>query len=103
MRDYTEFFVQYSAFTVLILGILAVVSGPLIVAWRLFLNHGRIDFSSFKDDIGKSSLLGLDFFIAGDIIETVVIETTFQNILILGCIVLLRAILAGSIKVEQEV
>ena len=39
-------------------------------------------YSSFRQDIGRAILLGLEFLIAGDIIRTVVVAPTIQNVLV---------------------
>ena len=59
-------------------------------------------YSSYRQDIGRAILLGLEFLIAGDIIRTVVVAPTIQNVLILGLIVLIRTFLSLSLQLEIE-
>jgi len=47
-------------------------------------------------------LLGLEFLVAGDIIRTVVVDPTFNNVLVLGLIVLIRTFLSMSLQLELE-
>ena len=47
-------------------------------------------------------MLGLEFLIAGDIIRTVVVAPTLQNVLVLGVIVLIRTFLSLSLQLEIE-
>jgi len=49
-----------------------------------------------------ATLLGLEFLIAGDIIRTVVVAPTVQNVLVLGLIVLIRTFLSLSLQLEIE-
>ena len=51
---------------------------------------------------GRAILLGLEFLIAGDIIRTVVVAPTMQNVVVLGIIVLIRTFLSLSLQLEIE-
>src|SRR6266540_4279201 len=51
---------------------------------------------------GRAILLGLEFLIAGDIIRTVVVAPTLQNVVVLGMIVLIRTFLSLSLQLEIE-
>jgi uncharacterized membrane protein len=59
-------------------------------------------YKSFKEMIGKTLLLGLEFLVAADIIRTVALSPTLQNVVILGVLVLIRTFLSWSIVVEIE-
>ena len=52
--------------------------------------------------LGRSLLLGLEFLVAGDIIKTVAIEPTFDSVIVLAVIVLVRTVLSLSIDVEID-
>jgi uncharacterized membrane protein len=52
--------------------------------------------------LGRSLLLGLEFLVAGDIIKTVAIEPTFDSVIVLAIIVLVRTVLSLSIDVEID-
>jgi uncharacterized membrane protein len=52
--------------------------------------------------VGRALLLGLEFLIAGDIIRTVVVAPTLQNVMVLGMIVLIRTFLSLSLQLEIE-
>jgi uncharacterized membrane protein len=51
---------------------------------------------------GRSILLGLEFLIAADIIRTVAVQPSLQNVAILGLIVLIRTFLSFSLEVEID-
>ena len=58
--------------------------------------------ASLRSNLGSAILLGLEFLVAGDIINTVAIEPTLQSLLVLGGIVLIRTFLSFSLEVEIE-
>jgi uncharacterized membrane protein len=86
-------------------GVFIVAAGALVATARLLLrrahNIGNY-YSSYRQDIGRAILLGLEFLIAGDIIRTVVVAPTIQNVLVLGLIVLIRTFLSLSLQLEIE-
>jgi uncharacterized membrane protein len=86
-------------------GVLIVAAGALVATARLLVrrshNMGNY-YSSYRQDIGRAILLGLEFLIAGDIIRTVVVAPTIQNVLVLGLIVLIRTFLSLSLQLEIE-
>jgi len=64
---------------------------PLTVAYRLY-----------RQGLGRAILIGLEFLVAGDIIRTVAISPSFQNVGVLAVIVLVRTFLSFSLEVELE-
>ena len=59
-------------------------------------------YEQFKARLGKALLLGLEFLVAADIIRTVALEPTLQNVMILGLLVIIRTFLSWSLVVEIE-
>lgn len=57
-------------------------------------------YSSYRRELGRSILLGLEFLVAGDIIRTVAIEPTFTSVGILAVVVLIRTFLSLSLETE---
>ncbi len=55
-----------------------------------------------KRQIGRGLLLGLDLLIAADIIRTVTLEPTLENVAALGLLVVVRTFLTWSLVVELE-
>lgn len=55
-----------------------------------------------KQHIGRALLLGLDLLIAADVIRTVTLEPTLENVSALGVLVVVRTFLAWSLVVELE-
>ena len=58
--------------------------------------------SDFRSGLGRSILLGLEFLVAADIINTVAIKPTVQSLIILAGIVLIRTFLSFSLEVEID-
>ena len=86
-------------------GVFIVAAGAVVATARLLMHRAHNTgnyYSSFRQDIGRAILLGLEFLIAGDIIRTVVVAPTIQNVLVLGLIVLIRTFLSMSLQLEIE-
>jgi len=59
-------------------------------------------YRTYRRQLGRSIILGLEFLIAGDIIRTVVVADTLMNVLILGLIILIRTFLGFTLHLEVE-
>jgi uncharacterized membrane protein len=86
-------------------GVLVVVGGAVVATARLLFHRlsavGEY-YRGFRQNLGRAIVLGLEFLIAGDIIRTVVVAPTLQNVLVLGLIVLIRTFLSLSLQLEIE-
>jgi uncharacterized membrane protein len=86
-------------------GVLVIAFAFLHATFRGILHFSQRQekwFERLKIYIGKALQLGLEFLVAADIIRTVIIEPTRQNILSLGLLILVRTVLSWSITVEIE-
>ena len=88
-------------------GVAIIALGALIGVIRcardLLRQERRVDaYSRLRTFLGRSLLLGLEFLVAGDIIKTVAIEPTFDSVIVLAIIVLVRTVLSLSIDVEID-
>ncbi len=86
-------------------GVCIVVGGALLATARLLVRRMHSTgnyYSLYRQDVGRAILLGLEFLIAGDLIRTVVVAPTMQNVLVLGLIVLIRTFLSFSLQLEIE-
>lgn len=86
-------------------GVLVIVGGAVYSVWRYL--SARQDSTSrsydhLRVDLGRSILLGLEFFIAGDIIRTVSVEPSLENVSLLGLIVVIRTFLSMTLHMEVE-
>lgn len=86
-------------------GVLAVVIGAVAAIAR-FSTHwrreGEAAWKLFRQHLGRAILLGLEFLVAGDIIRTVVVAPTLENVSVLGLIVLIRTFLSFALQLELE-
>jgi uncharacterized membrane protein len=90
-----------------VLGILTLVVGLLaaLVRGGLALRGGQgagEGYRVVRTVFGRSILLGLEFLVAADIIRTVAVQPSLQNVLVLGLIVLIRTFLSFSLEVEID-
>jgi uncharacterized membrane protein len=86
-------------------GVFIVAGGMVVATVRLATRRAHDTgnyYSLYRQDVGRAILLGLEFLIAGDIIRTVVVAPTLQNVVVLGMIVLIRTFLSLSLQLEIE-
>ena len=86
-------------------GVLIVVLGATLASGRYVLAKQGVPSRSYRlyrQDLGRAILLGLEFLVAGDIIRTVVVAPTLQNVAILAVIVLIRTFLSMALQLELE-
>lgn len=85
-------------------GVSATVIGTGVASLRflLFHRHHGDRYRSYRQDLGRAILLGLEFLIVGDIIRTVVIAPTLENVFILALIVVIRTFLSMALQLEVE-
>lgn len=85
-------------------GVMVIAGGVLMAAARLAaaLAAGPVDSRRFRQDFGGAIVLGLEFLVAGDIIRTVVVAPTLENVAVLAIIVVIRTVLSMALQVEIE-
>jgi uncharacterized membrane protein len=59
-------------------------------------------FKEYKHQLGKALLLGLELLVAADVVRTVALELTLNNVTVLGLLVAIRTFLSWSLTVEME-
>ncbi len=65
-------------------------------------NAQAANYLEYKHTLGRALLLGLEILVAADVIRTVALEPTWNNIAALGLLVLVRTFLSWSLVVEIE-
>jgi uncharacterized membrane protein len=90
-----------------VIGILTLVLGlaAALVRAGLALRGGRgaeEGYRIVRTVFGRSILLALEFLVAADIIRTVAVQPSLQNVAVLGLIVLIRTFLSFSLEVEID-
>lgn len=86
-------------------GVVVLIAGFVSGAWRSAALWRRARESSYqvvRRSFGRSILLGLEILVAADLIRTVAVDQTWQNVLTLGVIVLIRTFLSFSLETEIE-
>ncbi len=100
-----RYFVEIVGAALDALGVLIVAVGALFASAR-FVLRGRgkraAAYRLYRQDLGRAILLGLEFLVAGDIIRTVVVAPTLENVVVLGLIVLIRTFLSVALQLEVE-
>jgi uncharacterized membrane protein len=92
------------AFDIAAAGILAVgfLWSSVIAArtWRA--EGGSAGFRRLRSTFGSVLLLGLEVFVAADLVRTVAVDPTPESVLVLGIIVIIRTFLSFSLHIEIE-
>ncbi len=57
-------------------------------------------YRTFRSQLGRSILLGLELLVAADIIRTVAVTPTLNSVLVLAVIVIIRTFLSFSLELE---
>jgi uncharacterized membrane protein len=80
-----------------------IVVGMLISAGAAAVELGRHEagvYRHFRQQLGRTILLGLELLVVGDIVRTVATQPTLTSVAILAIIVLIRTFLSFSLEVE---
>ena len=96
---------EFIAMGIEIMGVAVIAFAFVHAALRSLLHFWRKKADAYerlKIYIGKALQLGLEFLVAADIIRTVSVSPTRENILTLGLLIVVRTLLSWSITVEIE-
>ncbi|BFT29044.1 DUF1622 domain-containing protein [Alteromonas sp. D210916BOD_24] len=88
-------------FGVLIVIIGSFISTVIFIRSYKALANGMA-YWQFRQHLGRSIILGLEFLIAGDIIRTVVVADSLGNVGTLALIILIRSFLSVTLHLEVE-
>jgi uncharacterized membrane protein len=89
------------------LGALILVVGVLwsfalaVLAWRQP-GQRKQAYTVLRQAFGGTLLLALEILVAADLIRTVAVSPTLDNVLVLGLIVVIRTFLSFSLEIEIE-
>lgn len=86
-------------------GILIIVSGAVlasVIFVKCVFRKASFEesFNSYRGNLGRAILLGLEFLVAADIVGTVVVDPTFANVGVLALIIAIRTFLSIALEVE---
>ena len=85
------------------IGVAVIALGAIfagVVTIRKMLGRSGDAYRFFREQLGRSILLGLEFLVAADIIRTVALTPSWQSVVVLAGIVLIRTFLSFSLEVE---
>ncbi len=90
-----------------IVGALVLILGlawSAVLAFRVWRRSGNgvSAYQALRRSIGGVLLLGLEILVAADLLHTVAIEPTLENVAVLGLIVIIRTVLSFSLEIEIE-
>ena len=98
--DYVTRTFELVGVAVLVVGFVAGFVRALVARLRSGTSEGV--YVMIRSYFGRSILLGLEVLVAADLIRTVAVEPTMENVLVLGLIVLIRTFLSFSLEIEIE-
>ncbi|MGH7795240.1 MAG: DUF1622 domain-containing protein [Candidatus Binatia bacterium] len=99
--------VEYAAVAIELLAV-AIIAAVILVATVLYLvrivtaRAGGDTYKQYRHGVARALLLGLEILVAADVIRTVALAPSLQNVLVLGLLVLIRTFLGWSLVVEIE-
>ena len=98
--------ISYAGYAIEAAGVFVVILGSVYSSWVYLRSFRQLPegeaYQNFRRQLGRSIILGLEFLIAGDIIRTVIVEPTLDNVIVLGIIVIIRTFLSMTLHLEIE-
>jgi uncharacterized membrane protein len=96
--------IRYSTVALEASGLAVIVIGAIVSSSAFLYRLRRIDFDasyrSYRADLGRGILLGLELLIAADILKSLLTDPTLNGLFVLAGIVLVRTFLSFSLEVE---
>lgn len=98
--------IEWAALGIELLAVAVIVAGVLIVAIKrgtvryIFHLETTGAYEGYKRQLGRPLLLGLDLLVAADVVKTVTLAPTLNNVAALGLLVVVRTFLSWSLDVE---
>ena len=81
----------------------AIISALFNFVRHLFKHEPKQDYvEAFKRSVGKGIQVALEMLIAADLINTVVLSATLENVAVLAILVLIRTFLSWTLIFETE-
>ncbi|PPF79315.1 hypothetical protein C5B96_13030 [Subtercola sp. Z020] len=84
-------------------GVLIIVGGAGIstaLVLARIIRGQRPVYRAYRQYLGRSILLGLEFLVAADIIRTVAVTPTLDSVAVLAAIIVIRTFLSFSLELE---
>jgi uncharacterized membrane protein len=98
--------ISVAGYAVETVGVIIIIAGSIwatIGMVRVFSRESKENlYRSYRRDLARAMMLGLEFLVAGDIIRTVVIAHSVMDVASLGLVVLIRTVLVFTLHLEIE-
>jgi uncharacterized membrane protein len=100
--------IEWAALGIELLAVAVIVAAVVLIAVTrgtvryLFKLDKEGAYESYKHQLAKPLLLGLELLVAADVVRTVALEPTLNNVAVLGLLVVVRTFLSWSMVVEIE-
>ena len=100
--------IEWAALVIELLAVAVIVASVLVLAVKrgtvryIFQHHAPGEYENYKHQLGKALLLGLELLVAADVVRTVALEPSWNNVAVLGLLVLIRTFLSWSLTVEMD-
>jgi len=100
VMEKVSLFFEVAGVMAIVIGFVAaiVLAGRAVARTRLWGPGYEVMRSTF----GRSVLLGLEILVAADLIRTIAVAPTLDNLYVLGLLVVIRTFLSWSLDVELE-
>jgi uncharacterized membrane protein len=99
--EWTALGIEVLAVAVILVAVLALAFKRGTVRYLFHLGRpGALE--SYRYQLGKGLLLGLELLVAADVIRTVAVKATLENVSVLTLLVVARTILSWSLVIETE-
>lgn len=104
--DFKEFALDAGAFLDAI-GVLVILAGVIIATLAALITIYRYKsvhdvYKNYRYNLARAILVGLEFLVAGDIVRTVAGDLTFNSVIVLGVVVVIRLLLGIQFETEIE-
>ncbi|HJP81351.1 MAG TPA: DUF1622 domain-containing protein [Candidatus Saccharimonadales bacterium] len=102
-----ETFAQSAGEILDMFGVIVILAGAVLstaYAAATVLRHRSVHglYRAYRSNLARSILIGLEFLVAGDIIRSVAGDLSFNSVIILAIIVLVRSFLGVEFEMEIE-
>src|SRR5688572_4652733 len=103
-----KYIIEWCVLIVEVLAVAVILAGVVLTVFqRATVRHilrprENGGYESYKQQLGRPLLMGLELLVAADVIRTVALAPTLENVAVLGLLVLVRTLLSWSLIVEME-
>lgn len=103
MPEFVKPIAEWCAAAIEMIGLAVIVLSALyaLVIWgRRARESAGSSIEGARQGLGRGILLGLEFFVAADIIHTVAVDLSLETVAVLAIVVLIRTFLSFTLHVE---